>query len=98
MQPEQHFNRALGWFCAADLEESTAETLVGTVQAPLSEELRNGLVELMDMRWGGAQSELNPEDWEKYRRLCHPESGEFILKREDYYGFFTYSLFQGKVG
>ncbi len=93
----EHFNRALGWFRAAGLEDSTAETLVGTVHAPLSEELRDGLAELMEMRWGGARSELSREDWETYCRLCRPESEEYILNLEDYYGFFTYSLFQGRV-
>jgi demethylmenaquinone methyltransferase/2-methoxy-6-polyprenyl-1,4-benzoquinol methylase len=94
--PEEHFNRALGWFRAAGLEELRAETLVGTVQAPLTDELREGLVALMEMRWGGARSEIPRQDWENYSRLCRPESKEFILNREDYYGFFTYSLFWGK--
>jgi demethylmenaquinone methyltransferase/2-methoxy-6-polyprenyl-1,4-benzoquinol methylase len=97
MEPEQHFTRALGWFRAAGLKELEARTLVGTVHAPLSEELRDGLVELIDMRWGGARSDLTRQDWEAYRRLSRPESAEFILNRDDYYGFFTYSLFRGKV-
>jgi demethylmenaquinone methyltransferase/2-methoxy-6-polyprenyl-1,4-benzoquinol methylase len=97
MEPEQHFMRGLGWFRAAGLQELNAQTLVSTVHAPLSEQIRDGLVELIDMRWGGARSELTQEDWDAYRRLCRPESGEFILNREDYCGFFTYSLFRGKV-
>jgi demethylmenaquinone methyltransferase/2-methoxy-6-polyprenyl-1,4-benzoquinol methylase len=88
---------ALGWFRAAGLEELNAKTLVRTVHAPLSAELRDALVELIDMRWGGAQTELTGEDGEIYRRLCRPESAGFILNREDYCGFFTYSLFRGKV-
>lgn len=97
MNPEEHLNRALGWFHAAGLEELRAETVVGTIQAPLSEELRDGLVDCIEMRWGGARSEIQQEDWETYRRLCDPESEAFILNREDYYGFFTYSLFRGRA-
>jgi demethylmenaquinone methyltransferase/2-methoxy-6-polyprenyl-1,4-benzoquinol methylase len=96
-EPEEHFNRALGWLRAAGLVELKAETLVRTVQAPLSDELRDGLVELMEMRWGGARSEVPRQDWEDYSRLCRPESQKSILNREDYYGFFTYSLFRGKI-
>jgi demethylmenaquinone methyltransferase/2-methoxy-6-polyprenyl-1,4-benzoquinol methylase len=96
MQPEQHFSRALGWFRAVGLTELNAQTLVATVHAPLSEETRDALVELIDMRWGGSEAELTREDGETYRRLCRPESDEFILNREHYYGFFTYSLFRGK--
>jgi demethylmenaquinone methyltransferase/2-methoxy-6-polyprenyl-1,4-benzoquinol methylase len=97
MEPEQHFTRALGWFRAAGLDELEAQTLVGTAHAPLSEEIRDGLVELMEMRWGGAQSDVDRQDWETFCRLCRPESEDLILNREDYYGFFTYSLFRGKV-
>jgi len=49
------------------------------------------------MLWGEAQSELTPEDWAEYQRLCQPESPDFILNLPDYYAFFTYSMFRGKV-
>nr|QNO48966.1 hypothetical protein OEPDFBKK_00042 [Methanosarcinales archaeon ANME-2c ERB4] len=32
-----------------------------------------------------------------YQRLCLAESPEFILDLPDYYAFYTYSMFQGRV-
>jgi demethylmenaquinone methyltransferase/2-methoxy-6-polyprenyl-1,4-benzoquinol methylase len=49
------------------------------------------------MRWPGVKSELTPDDWAEYQRLCLPESADFILDHPDYYSFFTYSMFHGKV-
>jgi demethylmenaquinone methyltransferase/2-methoxy-6-polyprenyl-1,4-benzoquinol methylase len=50
---------------------------------------------LFQMRWPGVEAELSPEDGAAYRRLCLPESPEFVLGHPDYYGFFTYSMFCG---
>lgn len=101
--PESHFLRALGWFRDAGLEESTAHTFVGTVHAPLSEDIYSGLEDLFKMRWPGVETELaqHGEDGEhllaEYRRLCLPESPDFILRHPDYYAFFTYTMFHGRV-
>lgn len=96
-RPEAHFMRALGWFDSAGFEEPTARTFVGDVQAPLSDEVRSALVSLFQMLWDGAKPDVTDEDWAKYQRLSQPESPDFILDLPDYYGFFTYSMFQGKV-
>jgi len=96
-RPESHFLRALGWFRDAGLEEPTSQTFVGDVHAPLSNDIRSALVSLFEMRWGEPQSELPQEDWAEYQRLCQPESSDFILGIPDYYAFFTYSMFHGKV-
>ncbi len=96
-RPESHFFRALGWFRKAGLEEPTAQTFVGNVQAPLSDDTRSALISLFQMRWGEPRSELSPEEWEEYQLLSHPQSPHFILNLPDYYAFFTYSLFRGKV-
>lgn len=96
-RPELHFLRARGWFQAAGLKEFKAQTFVCDVQAPLSDEICNALISLFEMRWGTPQSELTEEDWAEYQRLCKPGSQDFILNSKDYYGFFTYSLFHGKV-
>jgi demethylmenaquinone methyltransferase/2-methoxy-6-polyprenyl-1,4-benzoquinol methylase len=98
MRPESHFLRALGWFRDAGLEQPTARTFVGDAHAPLTAEQRDALVALFDMRWPGVESELAEEDRAEYRRLCLPESADFILNRPDYYAFFTYSMFWGSVG
>ena len=96
-RPELHFLRALGWFYEVGLEEPRAQTFVGDVHAPLSNDIRSALLSLFQMRWGEPQSEISQEDWAEYQRLCQPESPDFILNLPDYYAFFTYSLFHGKV-
>jgi len=96
-RPGLHFLRALGWFREVGLEEPTAQTFVGDAHAPLSDDMRNALVALLEMRWPGAQSELTPEDWTEFQRLCQPKSQDFILDLPDYYAFYTYSMFRGKV-
>ncbi len=96
-RPELHFLRALGWFREVGLEEPTAQTFVGDAHAPLSDDMRSALMALLEMRWPGVQSELTAEDWREFQRLCQPESPNFILDLPDYYAFFTYSMFRGKV-
>lgn len=96
-RPEAHFLRALGWFLDAGLKEPTAQTFVGEAHAPLSNDIRSALSSLFQMRWPEAQSEVAPEDWAEFQRLCQPESPDFILNQPDYYAFFTYSMFSGKV-
>jgi ubiquinone/menaquinone biosynthesis C-methylase UbiE len=96
-RPESHFTRALGWFREAGLENASAHTLAGGAHAPLSDDLRCALLALLQMRWPGVESELAPEDRAAYRRLCLPQSADFILDHPDYYAFFTYSMFQGRV-
>jgi len=96
-KPERHHFRALGWFREAGVKKPTAQTFVGEAQAPLRDEMRAALTSLFEMRWGNPQSELTPEDWAEYQRLCRPESPDFILNLSDYYAFFTYSMFRGEV-
>jgi len=69
----------------------------GSVHAPLSDEIRNAMMALLEMRWGDVQAELSHKDWIEFPRLCLPESPDFILNNPDYYAFFTYSLFRGRV-
>jgi len=89
--------RALGWFREAGLEELTARTFAGDAYAPLTDDLRSALIALFQMRWPGVESELTQGDWAEYQRLCLPESPDFILDHPDYYAFFAYSMFHGKV-
>jgi ubiquinone/menaquinone biosynthesis C-methylase UbiE len=96
-KPESHFLRALGWFRDAGLVEATVQTFAGDAHAPLTDDLRDALIALIEMRWPGVKSELTQVEWSEYRRLCLPDSPEFILDRSDYYAFFTCSMFRGKV-
>ena len=95
--PELHFLRALGWFRDARIEEPKARTFVGEAYAPLTDDLRKALIALFRMRWPRVESELTQKDRAEYQRLCLPESPDFILNHPDYYAFFTYSMFHGKV-
>jgi hypothetical protein len=52
---------------------------------------------LFAMLWGTPQPEVTPADWAEYQRLCQPGSPDCILNPPDYYAFFTYSMFHGKV-
>jgi ubiquinone/menaquinone biosynthesis C-methylase UbiE len=95
--PQQHFLRALRSYQKTGFEEIKAQTFVGTVQAPLEKDERIALASLFEMLWGQPQPEVAAEDWQEYQRLCTPGSTDFILDIPDYYAFFTYSMFRGKV-
>jgi SAM-dependent methyltransferase len=96
--PDLHFLRALGWLREVGLQDVRARTFVGEAAAPLSDALRRALVELFEMRWPDVEAELTEEDRAAYQRLCLPESPQFIVDDPDYYAFFTYTMFWGKVG
>ena len=95
--PEVNFMRASHWFQQAGLEEVKAQTFIGEVQSPLTNGERTALISLLEMLWGSPQPETSPEDWRQYQCLCKPESPDFILDIPDYYAFFTYSVFRGRV-
>ena len=96
-RPERHFLRALGWFYELGLKEPRGRAFAGSACAPLSDEVRNALVALFDMRWPNVASELSSDDLAEFRRLCLPDSPDFILNLSDYYAFFTYTMFWGKT-
>jgi demethylmenaquinone methyltransferase / 2-methoxy-6-polyprenyl-1,4-benzoquinol methylase len=96
-KPQEHFTRALNWFKKAGLKDVGAKTFTGEVHAPLTSDMRKAMESLIDMRWQGVESELNSDDNKEYLRLCKPDSPDYILNSDDYYSFFTYSLFTGKV-
>lgn len=95
--PELNFLRATLWFRKVGLEKVKSQTFVGDVQAPLSRGERAALLSLFEMLWGQPQPEVSPQDWAEYQRLCEPGSSDFILDIPDYYAFFTYSMFRGRV-
>ena len=73
------------------------QTFVSEAHAPLSAKQRSALTALFQMRWPEVAPELSPEELTAYRRICLPESRDFILDHPDYYAFYTYSMFHGKV-
>jgi SAM-dependent methyltransferase len=96
-KPELHFLRALGWFHELGLKEPKGKVFADSVCAPLSDEVRNALVALFDMRWPDVAAELSSDDLAEFRRLCLPDSPDFILNLPDYYAFFTYTMFWCKA-
>jgi len=54
-------------------------------------------VALFEMRWPGAEAELAAPDRVEFRRLCRPDSADFVLDSPDYCALFTLSLFRGVV-
>ncbi len=94
---ELNFVRSLRWFEEAGLVEPEASTHIGSVQSPLSPDIRRACISLFEMLWGSRQPETTPEVWAIYQRLCNPESPDFILDLPEYYGFFTYSMFRAVV-
>lgn len=96
-KPESNFLRALGWFREAGLDEPGIRTIVDEVHAPLGDDTRTALVAFFEMLWGEPQPEASREDRAEYRRLCKPDSPDFILDCPDYYAFYTYSMFHGKI-
>jgi demethylmenaquinone methyltransferase/2-methoxy-6-polyprenyl-1,4-benzoquinol methylase len=96
-RPKTNFLNALGWFRELGLEDSRSRTFVNEIYAPLDDEMRTALISFFEMLWGDPQPEVSEEDWAEYQRLCSPDSQDFILDRPDYYAFYTYSMFQGKI-
>jgi demethylmenaquinone methyltransferase/2-methoxy-6-polyprenyl-1,4-benzoquinol methylase len=95
--PMDNFLRALHSFQKLNFEGLEAKTYVGDVRSPLSPGQRTALISLFGMLWGERQPEASAEDWAEYERLCKAQSPELILNLPDYYAFFTYSLFRGRV-
>lgn len=96
-KPEHNFMRASSWFRDAGLKDIQVRTYVSDIQAPFDNPLRIALTSLFDMLWDTPQPGVSAEDWAEYQQLCKPESTNFILDIPDYYGFFTYTVFRGKV-
>jgi demethylmenaquinone methyltransferase/2-methoxy-6-polyprenyl-1,4-benzoquinol methylase len=97
MKPERHFLRALSWFREIGLKEPDAKVFAGSFCAPLSRGIRSALEDLFSMRWPDVELELSSGDLSEFQRLCQPDSPDFILNLPDYYAFFTYTLFWGKI-
>ena len=81
----------------AGLRETGARTFAGDINAPLNPDMRAALADLFAMRWGQDNPELSGEDNMDYQRLCADGSPDTLLDKPWYHGFFTYTLFSGRV-
>lgn len=97
MAPQRHIMRGQGWFSQAGFTDIRAQTLLRDICPPLNAEIIAAITDLFAMRWGSIEKEVSPELWHDYQRLCSPDSPDFILEIPDYYAYFTYSIFSGRV-
>ncbi len=97
MPSNRHFHRALGWLRELGLRELTADVFSGSAHAPLRDDIRSALEQMIAMRWVDVEKELNERNLNEYNRLCKSDSPDFILNHPDYYAFFTYSMFHGQL-
>jgi len=96
--PKEHFMCAHDWFRGAGLTDIKTSTLVGEVRAPLSDSIREALISLFEMLWDQPKSGLHDRECMIFHKLTDPGSEDLILNRNDYYAFFTYTMFTGVVG
>lgn len=95
--PGSHFMRAASHFRSRGLKDIEARSFLGDIRSPLSHAQRTALISLFEMLWEEPQPEVSAQDWAEYKRLCTPRSQDFILDLPEYYAFFTYSMFRGRV-
>lgn len=93
--PESHPFRLLRPISEAGFCDIDVRTFTGSFHAPLSQDIRDGLIALFDMRWQNTESELSEKDHQLFEKLCDANSPDFILNIPEYYAFFTYSMFVG---
>ena len=63
----------------------------------MDREIADAVKALFGMRWESSVGELTDEVRDEYERLCRPDSPDFLPDRPDYYAFFTYTMFTGRV-
>ena len=96
MSPDHHVLNCKRWLAKANFKNIRANTFLGDISGPFSEEKKNALTTFFQMFWSETEKEVSKADWEKFNALCSPDSNEFILNQPDYYGFYSYTLFQGR--
>ncbi|CAB5079660.1 hypothetical protein D3OALGA1CA_13 [Olavius algarvensis associated proteobacterium Delta 3] len=95
--PKRHFLQTAGRLRDGGIRDVTVRTFAGDVSGPASHEIRKAMAAFFRMRWGSARAEVLDSDWRLFCRLSDPDSDEFLPDRQDYYGFFTYTVFTGIV-
>lgn len=75
----------------------SARSYAGDIFAPLSEEEKEAVQAFFEMLWVNASPLLSKDERLLFKRISEPGSGEYILDRSEYYGFFVYTCFAGHV-
>ena len=95
MNPDDHVLNVTKWLIRTNFKATGIKTFAGDITAPLDEETKTALTIFFQMFWENSREEVTEEDWAKYKALCSPGTDEFILNNPGYYGFYTYTLFEG---
>ncbi len=95
MDPLFHIFNCRYWLSEVGFKDIRARTFLSDINAPLHDNDKRAILILCDMFWGASQSEISEEDWQLFTTLTDPESENFILHNQYYYGFFTYTVFKG---
>ena len=96
MNPNHHIMNAKHWLTNVGFKNVSAKTFLGDINVPLDDKTKNALHLFFEMLWGDSENQIFEKDWEEYKRICDPDSSEYILNNQHYYGFYTYTLFSGE--
>ena len=97
MDPKFHVLNMKYWFEKSGLEDIKAKTFLYDINAPLNQNDKKALKFLFDMLWYAGKTELNETDWKNYLKLTDISSKDYILNNPYYCGFYTYTVFTGKL-
>ena len=95
MNPINHIMNAKHWLEKAGFKNISAKTFLADINAPLDENTRNVLNIFFQMFWGQSEGQVSKEDWNEFKRICNPNSNDYVLNNPHYYGFYTYTVFKG---
>lgn len=95
MNPINHILNGRYWLQKVKFTNILVKTYLGDIVAPLSENDQNALNGLFQMLWGESKSEISKDDWKDFKKLSDPDSYDYVLNNQYYYGFYTYTLFKG---
>ncbi len=96
MNPNNHIFNTKSWYKQANFRKIQAKTYLQNIAGPLDNNTRKAVDILMKMLWEKSQSEVHINEWKKFQMISNPNNENYILDNPNYYGFFTYTLFQGE--
>jgi len=95
MNPYNHVMNGKKWLSKAKFNSVQANSFVGDIVEPISENDKRALATFFQMFWGNSSNDVSKDDWQRFKEICSPNSNQFILNQPDYYGYYTYTLFRG---
>lgn len=95
MKPLYHVLNAKNWLKSAGFKKIYARTFLADIEAPFSDNEKKAINLLIWMLWEKAEAEAGKEDWSMFKRISDPDSDDYVLNNKNYYGFYTYTSFNG---